>query len=290
MAIANGYGKHSKSLSETSIENIMKSQYAAAILFIASMLFSKLSVIYFIRNVTPAFHPDRLITASLQALTILWAGIGILTAAFQCKLPRTWDYVHGQCIQRGNWWNYLCVMNILTDTGVMAYGIFIVVRLQMRLKRKVILMIIFGLRTFVIAASACQAFYANQAAESPDPMSDTSPFTISTQVTQCLGLITCCSPELKPFIENLRSLGFYVDGKSRHDASAVRYNDRMTRSHNEENPWCKQHELETISHLKSSHRTVVTASSSKRDWDEGSQSSQAHIIHEVRTWTVTESV
>ncbi|GAB1203911.1 hypothetical protein APSETT445_002555 [Aspergillus pseudonomiae] len=72
----------------------MKSQYAATILFISSMLFSKLSVIYFIRNVTPAFNPDRLITAGLEVLTILWAGIGILTAAFQFTASlskRDWD-------------------------------------------------------------------------------------------------------------------------------------------------------------------------------------------------------
>ncbi|KAB8255342.1 hypothetical protein BDV32DRAFT_113330 [Aspergillus pseudonomiae] len=254
------------------------------------MLFSKLSVIYFIRNVTPAFNPDRLITAGLEVLTILWAGIGILTAAFQCKLPRPWDYLHGECIQRRNWWNYMCVMNIATDAGIMAHGIFIVARLQMRLKRKLALAMIFGLRTCVIAAGACQAFYANQAVESPDPTADTSPFTISTQVTQCLGLIACCSPELKPFIENLRSLGFYVDGISRHSASGARCNAATTRPCKQEDLFCNEHELQTISPLKSSYQATVTASLSKRDWDEGSQSSQAHIIHEVRTWTVTESV
>lgn len=112
------------------------------------MCFSKLSVIYFIRDVTPLFNPDRLITAGLELLTILWAGIGILTAVFQCGLPRPWDYLHGQCIQHERWWTYMCVMNIVTDSGVMAHRIFIVVRLQMRLKRKLILTVIFGLRTW----------------------------------------------------------------------------------------------------------------------------------------------
>ncbi|KAE8158635.1 hypothetical protein BDV40DRAFT_291648 [Aspergillus tamarii] len=254
------------------------------------MCFSKLSVIYFIRNVTPPLNPDRLITAGLELLTILWAVIGILTAAFQCELPRTWDYLHGECIQHGSWWSYMCVMNILTDAGVMAHGIFIATRLQMRLKRKLTLTIIFGLRTCVIAASACQAFFANQAVESHDPTSDTSPFTISTQVTQCLSLITCCSPQFKPFIDNLRSLGFYIDGMSRHGASDANYKEPMTRPRKQDELSCQQHELKNISPFKRSYQTAVAASSLKRDWDEGSQSSQTHIIHEVRTWTVTESV
>ncbi|KAJ1710652.1 hypothetical protein G4B11_002064 [Aspergillus flavus] len=290
MAIANGYGNHYQSLSEMSLQNIMKSQYAATMLFISSMCFSKLSVIYFIRDVTPLFNPDRLITAGLEVLTILWAGIGILTAVFQCRLPRPWDYLHGQCIQHERWWTYMCVMNIVTDSGVMAHGIFIVVRLQMRLKRKLILTVIFGLRTCVIAASACQAFYANQVVESPDPTFDTSLFTISTQVAQCLGLITCCSPQMKPFIESLRSFGFYVDGRPRHGSSGVRHDELLARPRKQEDLFHQQHELGTISPFNSSYQTAVTASPSKRDWDAGSQSSQAHIIHEIRTWTVTESV
>ncbi|KAK6811141.1 hypothetical protein RU639_012979 [Aspergillus parasiticus] len=290
MAIATGYGNHYQSLSETSLQNIMKSQYAATMLFISSMCFSKLSVIYFIRDVTPSFNPDRLITAGLELLTILWAGIGILTAAFQCTLPRAWDYLHGQCIQHERWWTYMCVMNILTDGGVMAHGIFIVVRLQMRFKRKLVLTVIFGLRTCVIAASVCQSFYANQAVETSDPTFDTSPLTISTQVTQCLGLITCCSPQMKPFIESLRSFGFYVDGRPRHSSSGVRYDEPLARPRKQEDLSRQQHELETISPLNCSYQTAVTASSSKREWDAGSHSSQTHIIHEVRTWTVIESV
>ena len=142
----------------------------------------------------------------------------------------------------------------------------------------------------VIAASACQAFFANQAVESHDPTSDTSPFTISTQVTQCLSLITCCSPQFKPFIDNLRSLGFYIDGMSRHGASDANYKEPMTRPRKQDELSCQQHELKNISPFKRSYQTAVAASSLKRDWDEGSQSSQTHIIHEIRTWTVTESV
>ncbi|GMG27558.1 unnamed protein product [Aspergillus oryzae var. brunneus] len=142
----------------------------------------------------------------------------------------------------------------------------------------------------VIAASACQAFYANQVVESPDPTFDTSLFTISTQVAQCLGLITCCSPQMKPFIESLRSFGFYVDGRPRHGSSGVRHDELLARPQKQEDLFHQQHELGTISPFNSSYQTAVTASPSKREWDAGSQSSQAHIIHEIRTWTVTESV
>ncbi|KAF5866896.1 hypothetical protein ETB97_008701 [Aspergillus alliaceus] len=289
MATANGYGDHYDSLSETSHEGVMKSQYAATILFITSMGFSKLSFIHIFWSVTP-FHPDRHITAGLEIITTLWTVAGIFTAAFQCKPPRTWDYLNGQCINRRAWWNCLCVMNILTDAVVMAHGIFIVARLQMRLKRKIVLTIIFGLHILVIAAIVGQIVYVNETIDSTDQTSGTSLFTISTQVAQCLSIITCCSPQFKPFLDNLRSLGIRVDGNSRHGGSDMGYKHSTTPSHKPQEARRQLYELATIPPFEGSCQTAVTASGSKRDWDAGSESSQAYIIREVRTWAVEESV
>lgn len=62
------------------------------------MCFSKLALIRFIRDLTPA-SSDRRFAVSLQALTCVWALVGIVTGAFQCKPPRTWDYLEGQCFR-----------------------------------------------------------------------------------------------------------------------------------------------------------------------------------------------
>lgn len=98
MATANGYGEPYERVSQSSMQNIMKAQYAANILFIASMCFSKLALIRFVRDLTPASF-DRRFAVSLQGLTSVWALVGIVTAAFQCKPPRTWDYLEGQCFR-----------------------------------------------------------------------------------------------------------------------------------------------------------------------------------------------
>lgn len=62
------------------------------------MCFSKLALIRFVRDPTPA-TPDRRFAVGLQVATCLWAVVGIVTAAFQCKPPRTWDYLEGQCFR-----------------------------------------------------------------------------------------------------------------------------------------------------------------------------------------------
>lgn len=73
-----------------------QSQYAAYILCIASLCFSKLSLSSFIRNLTPV-HKDHFQAAVLQGLIAVLGVIGVFGTAFQCHLPHPWDYWHGQC-------------------------------------------------------------------------------------------------------------------------------------------------------------------------------------------------
>lgn len=60
------------------------------------MACSKLALIMFIRSLTPATL-DRRFALGLGVFILLWAVAGVFTAAFQCSLPDTWDYLHGKC-------------------------------------------------------------------------------------------------------------------------------------------------------------------------------------------------
>lgn len=50
----------------------------------------------FIRNLSPA-SLDRQFAFGLGIFIILWAITGFFTAAFQCHVPATWDYINGEC-------------------------------------------------------------------------------------------------------------------------------------------------------------------------------------------------
>ena len=122
-----------------------QSQYAATILFILSMCFSQLALVHFTRSVTPAAS-DRRVASGLEALIALWAVTGIISSAFKCKPPRTWDYLSGQCFNIAAWWDYIGVTNILTDGAIIAYAVLIITRIQARWKKKLTLSVVFGLR------------------------------------------------------------------------------------------------------------------------------------------------
>ncbi|KAB8248158.1 hypothetical protein BDV35DRAFT_174795 [Aspergillus flavus] len=291
LATANGYGDRYDTLSETNIEHIMKSQYAATIFFILSMCFSKLALVHFIRSVTPAAS-DRRIASGLEALITLWAVTGVITSAFQCRPPQTWNYLSGQCFNIKAWWDYIGLTNILTDGAIIAYAILIITRIQARLKKKVTLSTVFGLRIFVILAIIGQLVYANRTIDSSDQISDTWPLAICTQLTQCLSVVTACSPQFKPFMDSLRSTGLRVDAITRHDTSHIGYNHSSppvkSQSHSQDQSGAEVHELTSIGRNKS-YRHTTTIITAKRDSDAGSDSSEAHIIREVRTWAVTAS-
>ena len=67
-------------------------------LLITSITFAKLSLLAFLRNLTPR-KLDRRIGLVIGLVVLLWFITAIFTTAFQCHLPRPWDYSGGRCFQ-----------------------------------------------------------------------------------------------------------------------------------------------------------------------------------------------
>ncbi len=73
-----------------------KSEYAASLLYVASLCFAKASVLALIKNLTP-IRSHQQVTYGLAMLIFLWAIIGEFGTAFLCHLPRPWNYLEGRC-------------------------------------------------------------------------------------------------------------------------------------------------------------------------------------------------
>ncbi|KAE8417379.1 hypothetical protein BDV36DRAFT_256811 [Aspergillus pseudocaelatus] len=252
------------------------------------MCFSKLALVSFIDNLTPA-STDHRIAVGLKMFTLVWGVVGTITSAFQCKPPRTWDYLHGKCFNINGWWNYLGTTNILSECGMIVQAMLVIVRIQTHMKKKAVLAGVFLLRVAVIIMIVCQLVYATKTADSPDPSHETWPVAISTQLVQSLSIVTACSPQFKPFLDSLRSTGMRLDGMTSYGHSqkgygsyaASRARSRRGTDHSD------AHELVPLP-MQDTHQATVTTSTPSLGWDGESQSSQTHIIHEIRTWTVTE--
>ena len=63
------------------------------------MCLSELSVVLFLRNITPV-RQDRQLLFGAGSFTILWTFIGLIVSAVECGSPVPWNYFNGQCINR----------------------------------------------------------------------------------------------------------------------------------------------------------------------------------------------
>ncbi|QQK44209.1 initiation factor 2B related protein [Penicillium digitatum] len=287
MATKNGLGQHLHMLSVLQVESVMKAEYSATFLFIASICFSKLSVLIFIRNLTPA-PLDRRFALVLGIFIGLWTITSIFTAAFQCQVPQTWNYVKGTCFDRSAWWRYLGVTNILSEGGIIGQALLVIVRIQTDFSRKASLSSVFLIRIIVIISIILQLVYASETS-SGDFTYEAWTVAVSTQVAQCVSIVTACSPQFKPFLDNLQSSGMGLGMMNSHHhgskyktygMSTFKTFRRTADAHSE------THELVSALH-EGTNQTMVT---SAPDEDTESQYSRSNIILETRTWTVTEGL
>ncbi|KAL1983175.1 hypothetical protein VTN96DRAFT_425 [Rasamsonia emersonii] len=286
VATGNRYGQPIDRMSADQINAVLKSSYAADLLYIASLFLSKLSVTTFVKMVVSVFSEHKT-SWVLMALLAVWGLTSEFAAALQCQPPRTWDFINHRCFNRAAWWNYFDVSNIVTEIVIIAHPTSIVFRLHTSLRNKVVATICFLTRLCVIVAIVCALVYRNRTIIAPDPMFDTWPVAVCVQVVQSLSIATACSPQFKPFLESLQSSGLRLyelpNRKNRTDSDS-RY-PRTIGSASMVDRHERALEL-NLSPQPAATRTVVTAA--QQDCDANSQSSQAQIIRETRTWAITE--
>ncbi|KAF1835438.1 hypothetical protein BDW02DRAFT_288673 [Decorospora gaudefroyi] len=233
-----GFGKPMASLSEYNVEAALKSGYAATILLIISLGFSKLAIVAFIYHLTPS-GLYRKINHGITTVVILWLVCSVLVAAFECHPPHAWDRRLDRCIDRSTWWNAVSVFNILTEVTIVALEIGIMVRLQVTRQRKAGIISLFAFRLLVLVAIAIQLGFFNREAQDAalkeDLMLGYWRSTICNQIVQCLAIVTTCLPYTKLFMEgfesglmrldDLRRRGEHTYGSSKEDSKGYQLMD-----------------------------------------------------------------
>ncbi|KAJ6126432.1 hypothetical protein N7523_002044 [Penicillium sp. IBT 18751x] len=101
LAVRSGYGKHSRDVTSAESDQVMKEIYAGSLLCILSLLFSKLSLVVFIRKLTPPCKKKRF-ARGVEGVIYVWATVAIFGSAFPCTSPRIFDIWNGQCLNLVN--------------------------------------------------------------------------------------------------------------------------------------------------------------------------------------------
>ncbi|MCJ1328882.1 hypothetical protein MMC10_005559 [Thelotrema lepadinum] len=199
----NGYGRPSAELSSAQMSTILKAQYTAMLLYIPSLLFSKLPTLVILNVVSPKQRFRKLLLIS--ALVIMaWAGSSELVSAFQCQPLRTWDFVNGRCMNRVAFYMYFEVMNGLTDLILVLLPIILVANINTSIYRRLHVISVFCIRLMGVGAVVAKLVLL-MSEKNDDPFFATWPATICTQLIQFLSLLSACVLYLRPFLEALTS-------------------------------------------------------------------------------------
>ncbi|KAL4875320.1 hypothetical protein BJY04DRAFT_224192 [Aspergillus karnatakaensis] len=208
-AVAYGYGDHFSTVSSVNFTQIIKYQYAASILYIISLSLSKLSLSTFISNVSPVRRDHQLATI-MQAAMVVVGITGVFGTAFQCRLPRPWDYWRQKCTDLSAWADFLSAANIATDVAIVMQALVVVFSIQATWKRKLVFASVFLSRVFVIIFLIAELILSDP--YSRNPTYAPCHAQIASQLVQSASILTACWGQVKPFLNKLKSNGLRIQG------------------------------------------------------------------------------
>ncbi|KAJ6087083.1 hypothetical protein N7467_005997 [Penicillium canescens] len=209
VAVGSGYGKPFKEVSGDQFDDVMKYLYAATLLYIINLTLSKLSLAVFIRSLTPSVR-DNFIAHVVKGIIYVWAVVVFFGSAFQCEVPRTWDFQNGRCFDILAWRYFLCGSIIVTDLLIFTQAMLLISSVQTSLQRRLIFAGIFLPRLLVVIATITELAYIKT--DTTNPTYTLCEVTIFEVIIQCLSIVTACWGQLNPFLSGMRSNGFKIQG------------------------------------------------------------------------------
>ena len=136
-------------------------------------------------------------------------------------------------------------------------------------------------------ASICKLVYLNRAQPLNDLTFELWRVTLCTQASQCLSITTFCFLYLMPLLEALNT-GFIRSDELRRKGQTNAEGSFSLSTLNSAKEKKPARRLGMLTGT-GNNQTTVTAQRSEAAWDGGSQSSEAQIIKETRTWAVASS-
>lgn len=178
--------------------------YASRILAILVHATTKISLGLLIRQI------DRqgglhIANMALGGVVIAWAVAGVLTSAFACPMPQPWlADSSAQCPSQGPIFIYNGIMIILTDLALCLLPVAMMWRVQTSIRRKLIIIALFGSRLIVPIITIPELAHANYMFGGSDDVTWQAVSTmIWGQIALGLAVLTVCIPSLKGVIDSL---------------------------------------------------------------------------------------
>ncbi|KAF2741880.1 hypothetical protein M011DRAFT_413696, partial [Sporormia fimetaria CBS 119925] len=191
-------------LTVSNAATLMKGFYASDFLYIATLCFTKLSLVVYFHNIIVQ-RPLRRAVLGLGIFTLVWGVASLAAVAFQCELPSPWRIMTLNCYNKGFFWIVFCIIDMTTDVSIIMLSVNLVAYLHVKLSEKVVVVACFAPRILVIGAALARLIYLYPITPHSNPQYNLWVPTICAQVQVCLSISTACIPYVKPFFGKVGS-------------------------------------------------------------------------------------
>ncbi|PVH83110.1 hypothetical protein DL98DRAFT_413706 [Cadophora sp. DSE1049] len=217
--VANGLGTPQSKVSDNEIVNIEKFGYTSQLLYIPALALGKLSTVVYLRALSPVVR-FAIVNQAIEAFVAVWALASEFAIAFQCALPTPWAIITSKCFNTVAFWNVTGVLDILSDLAIIILPGYLVWRVQMPTSKKVLVIVVFGTRMFIIPLTIWRLEIINNDARPsiPDQTLASYHTYLATTVQLNFAIVAACIPFLKPFMESMNS-GSYIASAAPMDSS-----------------------------------------------------------------------
>ncbi|EKD20295.1 uncharacterized protein L3040_007303 [Drepanopeziza brunnea f. sp. 'multigermtubi'] len=204
--LVNGYGRHFWDVDQSKMVELLKIFWIAEIIFISALAFVKSSIlVFYLRVFTPRWF-CILDIITLIAVVLSWLGTTFATI-FQCSpMTAIWDRaVPSKCIDVNSLSYATGSISVVLNLIILILPIPLLFRLRMGLKKKLSLLLMFGLGSLACITSGIRLKYLIAFATSKDPSylpltGDNAVPAIWSFVELCVALICACLPAMRALL------------------------------------------------------------------------------------------
>ncbi|KAH7067851.1 hypothetical protein FB567DRAFT_457821 [Paraphoma chrysanthemicola] len=199
-----GFGKDIWTIPAPNIYRIVKLTWLTEILYSLAVIFTKLSFLFFCLRIFPGYEL-RLKVYTLIAISIAFGFAFTITTIFNCtpvsSIWTKWDGQHsGKCINFHVFAWVHAALSIVLDILMIGVPIPELLRLSLSTKKKVFIIMMFGVGTFTTIVAIIRLQSLVQFASSTNPTYENVPTAYWSDLEVFVGICCICMPSTRRFL------------------------------------------------------------------------------------------
>ncbi|KAF2089745.1 hypothetical protein K490DRAFT_22081, partial [Saccharata proteae CBS 121410] len=202
-----GAGSHIWTVSIDNLIAVLKVEYSEPYIYAASVTSTKLGVLLLYRRLFSKGNMDRVYSTLFCIalfLTVVYPPILWITMAVACQpLDYYWNqYIgaKGTCINVTMFFLILGIINMVNDVVILLVPIPKILKLQVNYRKKMSILGIMLLGSFVCGASIARIYYLNELAHAVDATWWMGPGFLWSSVEPSIGIVSACLPTFTPLL------------------------------------------------------------------------------------------